>query len=77
MKTKILLFGVLAEEAGSSSISVVNVETLDELIKKVIARYPSFAKYNFQVSVNKTLTRDNIKLNDNDEVAFLPPFAGG
>jgi molybdopterin converting factor small subunit len=35
------------------------------------------AHYNFRVSVNNEITADNPDLKDGDEIALLPPFAGG
>jgi molybdopterin converting factor small subunit len=32
---------------------------------------------NFKVAVNQSIVNADFKLNDNDEVALLPPFAGG
>ena len=77
MKLNILLFGVLAEEAGSPKILIEGVHTLEELKEKVKKELPSLSKYSFQVSVNRDIVRGDLKLNENDEIAFLPPFAGG
>ena len=77
MKLSILLFGVLADEAGSPNIMIENVNTLEELKEKVKEELPSISKYSFQVSVNRDIVRGDMKLKENDEIAFLPPFAGG
>ena len=74
---EILLFGVLAEKAGESVIVVEDISSVDELIIKVSKRYPSFAKYNFKVSINRKLVHENVEIKSNDEIALLPPFAGG
>jgi len=39
--------------------------------------FPSLSQYTFQFAVNKEKVNDNVSLNDHDEVALLPPFAGG
>jgi molybdopterin converting factor small subunit len=77
MKVKVLLFGILAEEAGRNEIELDSVSSLEDLRKHMLAQYPSFADNKFNISVNKTLTRGNKKLSDGDEIALLPPFAGG
>ncbi|HDZ41819.1 MAG TPA: MoaD/ThiS family protein [Bacteroidetes bacterium] len=77
MKIRVLLFGVLAEEAGRQELELDNVSSLDGLKKQMIAQYPSFADYKFNISVNHALARGNKNLHEGDEVALLPPFAGG
>ena len=77
MKVKVLLFGVLAEEAGLEEMEIPSVKTVDDLKHSIISRYPAFNKYKFNISVNKTLVKGNPELTDGDEVALLPPFAGG
>jgi len=32
---------------------------------------------NYKIAVNQTLADDSLLLNENDEIALLPPFAGG
>jgi molybdopterin converting factor small subunit len=41
------------------------------------ARYSGFSRYNYQLSVNRLLVREDVKLKEGDEIAFMPPFAGG
>lgn len=77
MTIRVLLFGVLAEEAGRQELELDNVSSLDSLKKNVLAQYPSFAAHKFNISVNQTLARGNKKLAEGDEVALMPPFAGG
>ncbi|MFP4488869.1 MAG: MoaD/ThiS family protein [Bacteroidales bacterium] len=77
MKIKVLLFGILAEKAGSAEVEVEDVSSLDELKKHIVVKYPSFAAYKYRISVNQSLADEDISLADGDEVALLPPFAGG
>ena len=77
MKTVILLFGVLAEEAGTSSIVSEYTGDLEGLKKEIEKDYPAFAGYDYKISVNKILADGNSMIKEGDEVAFLPPFAGG
>ena len=77
MKLDLLFFGVLAEEAAASSINIEYTGDIKGLKAEVEKKYPSFAKFDYRVSVNKTLVNENLMLKDGDEVAFLPPFAGG
>lgn len=72
-------FGNIAEAAQSNS------ETLDkksmnlaELLNLLDSKY-SLAQFPFQVAVNRKIVSKqlDIKISDSDEVALLPPFAGG
>lgn len=77
MKTDILFFGILAEVAGTNSVSMKDQPDLDHLKKMVLHDFPELENYRYRVSVNRVLTDENCTLNDGDEIAFLPPFAGG
>lgn len=77
MKVKILFFGILAEVAGSDSIEIETGSDMDGLRGQVEKIYPEFTRYDYRVSVNRTMVRENVSLSDGDEVALLPPFAGG
>ena len=77
MEIKVLLFGILAEEAGTGEIKAKDVADLKALREYLEVTYPSFRDYKFLFSVNRTLVHDNRNLNNGDEVGVLPPFAGG
>jgi len=77
MKVRVLLFGVLAEEAGRQELEIDNTGSIDSLKQHLLTQYPSFGDYKFNISVNHTLVRGNKELAEGDEVALLPPFAGG
>lgn len=77
MKIKVLLFGILAEKAGIDEIELEDIKSINSLTKYFITRYPPFADYKFFISVNQTLVNGDKRLNEGDEIALLPPFAGG
>lgn len=52
-------------------------ETLGELNELLIARFPKLSVISYRLSVNRQLTTGNQQLIDGDEIALLPPFAGG
>ena len=72
----VLLFGVLADVVGKTTIQTKATD-LDSLHKNMLAEFPQLKKYKFQVAVNKEKVENNISLTDKDEIALLPPFAGG
>jgi len=73
---KVLLFGVLADVVGKPVIESEASE-LDDLKKNLLSEFPELKKYKFQFAVNKEKVEKNISLNAEDEIALLPPFAGG
>lgn len=72
-----LFFGVLADKAEHSSVVAENVNDLDELKRNLKAKFMFLEKASYAIAVNYTVVGGNIKLNDNDEIALLPPYAGG
>jgi sulfur-carrier protein len=44
---------------------------------KIEEKYPEIKNTNYSIAVNQTVVRENFVLSDNDEMALLPPFAGG
>ncbi len=76
MSLKIILFGKLADITGNSiSLDyVVNTDALKEILHK---NYPALADTKYVIAVNKQVIHSNTLLNENSEVALLPPFSGG
>ncbi|MDF1672292.1 MAG: MoaD/ThiS family protein [Vicingaceae bacterium] len=75
MILKFKYFGMIAEalnkEAEELDVDFTNVAEL-------ISYYQTQLKdINFKVAVNHSLVDLNYQLKNNDEVALLPPFAGG
>ena len=78
MKVNVKYFGVIAESAGKS-IEVLELEqgsSVKELKDLQIKKYKIQDAASVQVAVNRDLNNE-VELKDGDEVAFLPPFAGG
>ncbi|HRN41043.1 MAG TPA: MoaD/ThiS family protein [Vicingus sp.] len=80
MKINVIYFGMIAEAIGK------NVETLqinsiqpntDDLTTFFIQQYPVLKNKSFKIAVNQQMATNNTVINENDEIALLPPFAGG
>lgn len=78
MPVTIKYFGVIEEVTGApdESISLEEADTLEALKTYVLSKYEGIDELSFQLAVNQTL-RESGSLTDGDEIAFLPPFAGG
>lgn len=77
MKVKVLFFGVLAEVTGTGMKSYDNATSVEQLKQRTLEDYPDIEHYNFRVSLNNEIVDNDARLADGDEIAFLPPFAGG
>lgn len=73
---KVLFFGVLTELSGKRE-EEIEATNLNELRLLLQNKYPLLKDYSFLISVNYRVMHENVALNDGDELAFLPPFAGG
>jgi molybdopterin synthase sulfur carrier subunit len=78
MKLTVKYFGVIAESAGKSE-EVLELEqgsSVKDLKNQQIKKYQILDAESIQVAVNQNLNNE-VELKEGDEVAFLPPFAGG
>jgi len=78
MKVTVRYFGSIAEKVGKSAemMSFDDDAKLSFLQKDIEKRYGEIISLTYRLSVNKKLVEE-VDLADGDEVAFLPPFAGG
>lgn len=78
------LFGMTKSLAGnqtSLSLGLVNGQRVKDLVGLVNKSYPMIGelihKKKILVSVNQDIAHEETEIHENDEVALLPPFAGG
>ena len=81
MKVQALLFAVLAERAGVRQLTVELPEgaTARDLWQRLPApvREAGITEANVRVAVNRSYAPWETRLQEGDEVAFIPPVAGG
>jgi len=77
MEVNVLFFGVLAEVTGTNFKHYRDVKSLGDLKLKIQDEFPEVVHYNFRISLNNEIIDNDTKLKDGDEVALMPPFAGG
>jgi sulfur-carrier protein len=77
MEVKVLFFGVLSEVTGTNFKHYSMVKTIADLMLEIKNEFPEVAHYSFRISLNSVLIENDTSLKDGDEVALLPPFAGG
>lgn len=73
-------FGLIAEITNKKeelfSIEKESV-TIQSLRLQLEGNYPGLQKATYKIAVNQSMANETVLVNDNDEIALLPPFAGG
>jgi len=77
MEVKVLFFGVLAEVTGTNLKHFRDVKSISDLKLRIQDDFPEVVHYNYRISLNNEIINDDPKLKNGDEVALMPPFAGG
>lgn len=79
MKLKIDYYGSLAETIAkkTETLEVDEGVTTSELNEIIYKMYPVLRGFVFKIAVNLSIADENKKLNQQDEIVLLPPFAGG
>ncbi len=76
---KVKYFGMIAEMADCLEESFPSSEAtkVNDLVDLVTEKYPRMANLSFKVALNNQLATADDRLGERDEIALLPPFAGG
>lgn len=81
MRIKVLFFGVLKELIGKAeeSVDIPTGTTLETLFSRYAQRYETLSgkRPSIVFARNQEFAKADTELQDNDEVAFLPPVSGG
>ena len=77
MEISVLFFGVLAEVTGTARKHYSDIKSFDDLKYRISDDFPDIAHYSFRIAVNSKIVNEDPLLRHEDEVAYLPPFAGG
>lgn len=76
-KIKVIYFGALAEVSGKNEEMLEISGNMGSLLDVLKKEYPGLSDKRFIISVNQEICSETKELSDGDEVALLPPFAGG
>lgn len=77
MKITVLFFGNLLQLANTSKLVLHNVNDTQTANNELIKKFPEFKNSKYILALNQQLVKENTELKDGDELACLPPFAGG
>lgn len=73
---RVLLFGAIAEKAGAHELETHAVSTT--LLKRDLEqRIAGLRDMSYALAVDRRITTEDAPLKGDEEVALLPPFAGG
>ncbi len=72
----VLLFGMIAEKAGADRLNL-EAASLGELRARLAERIPDLPALSHAIAVDRRIVRDDMPLTGCEEIAVLPPFAGG
>ena len=73
---RILLFGMIAEKAGAGELELTAPGT-HALRQLLLQRIEGLDRMSFALAVDRRVVHDDIVLTGREEIALLPPFAGG
>lgn len=80
MEITVKYFGIIADiTQRKEEVFFIeeNSNSIKKLQSKLEIKYPKILVINYSVSVNKKFLQNDILLEKDDEIALLPPFAGG
>ncbi len=73
---EVLLFGMIAEQAGADKLSL-QASSLNGLRTILMERLPGLGKLSYAIAVDRIVVHGDMSLTGSEEIAVLPPFAGG
>lgn len=80
MKIRILTFGIAQDITGAAQVELVVPEThsVADLRQALYKQYPALQRLSsLLIAVNAQYSADETLLQENDEVALIPPVSGG
>jgi len=77
LSIRVLFFGRLKDFIGEEIVFFDVIEDMESLKETLFNRFPRLRREIFTIALNQEIIRGNEKLSDGDEIALLPPVAGG
>jgi molybdopterin converting factor small subunit len=74
---KVLTYGLIAEKAGGNELELEEAATTVALIEQLEIKHPFLKEMKYVVAVNQEIVKGSHPIHATDEIALLPPFAGG
>lgn len=79
MKIEVFYFGLIEEALGKNkeTVAIASNTSLKKLKEFLLKKHCLLQQTTFNLAVNKKIEPLEVLLNEGDEIALLPPFAGG
>lgn len=77
IKVKVLLFGSLAELMGRNEFEIKCNPSFNEFKKILFIEFPLLQTHSLAYAYNKKIITEDLSLENQAEIALLPPFSGG
>lgn len=77
MKITLLFFGMLTDLSGTRRMDWETSGDWISLKKELVSRWPALETQPVMWALNQQVIKDNCVLKTGDEIALMPPFAGG
>ena len=76
---QIQFYGLLADLTGTTNTncSIIEGETVEKLMTSLKEAYPELTEVTFRIAINHEMADTYTPIHSGDQVALLPPFAGG
>lgn len=73
---KVLLFGMIAEKANATELSS-SATTIIALKRELEERIPNLDQLSYAIAIDRVIVHGDQRLTGSEEIALMPPFAGG
>lgn len=78
MEVKVNYLGMLVDQTGKNEETMFLIDaTVSSLNAAVQKKYPLLKELPYNIVVNYEVVHKDLELGATDEIALLPPFAGG
>jgi molybdopterin converting factor small subunit len=77
MKIKVLFFGAITDVTQCAQVEISDYTSTHQLLNYLHEQYPLLQHYKFSMALNGKFMAADYALNEGDELALMPPFAGG
>jgi len=74
---QVKFFGRLAEITGKSEITIAAFPDILSLMEELNRMYHGLGEQTYLIALNRKVVSGNHRLQEEDELALLPPFSGG
>ena len=77
MKTRVIAFGPVSDLFSEREIELTIPSTGSELKEQLCQAIPELGEYTFRIAADSALISESAVVERAQEIALLPPFAGG